>query len=74
MFILHDSNKLKYIINKIWSKWGTVEKLVVKSQYLSFSAAILTLPCHLPCYLLDHPDPLWLLPLLLPGSILLLCV
>lgn len=62
MFILHDSNKLKYFINKIWSKQGTVEKFVVKSQYLSFSVAVLALPCHL-----------WLLPLLLPGSILLPC-
>lgn len=60
MFVLHDSNTLKYFINKIWGKQGAVEKSVVKSQYLSFSVAVLTLPCHL-----------WLLPLLLPVSILL---
>lgn len=48
MFILHDSNKLKYFRNKLWSKQGTLEKLVVKSQCLSFSVAVLTLPaCHL---------------------------
>lgn len=47
MFILHDRNKLKYFISKIWSKQDAVEKLVVKSQHLSFSVAVTTLPCHL---------------------------